>query len=79
MYYCFFVPHIARIEAAKPVNRIFTIDSGTNHKSKALQNDKQRLQLKGFLYNIFTLSGILSTSIKKKANMAAVAGMIQII
>ena len=38
--------------------------SGVNHKTKANQKDKQRLQLKGFRYKNLTLSGTLSTSIK---------------
>ena len=38
--------------------------SGVNHKTKANQKDKQRLQLKGFLYKNLILSGTLSTSMK---------------
>jgi hypothetical protein len=73
------ISHVVRIEAAKAVNNILTYCSGTDHKSKAVQNDKQKLQVNGFRFKIFILSGTLSTSIKKKANMKAVKGMIQII
>lgn len=38
--------------------------SGVTNKIKANQKDKQKLQLKGFLYKNLTLSGTLSTSIK---------------
>jgi hypothetical protein len=72
------VPHIDKIDAAKPVNNTLTKIGGTNHKSKATQKDKQRLQLKGLRYNIFGhRSGMRSTSIKWKANKAAVIGMIK--
>jgi hypothetical protein len=65
MDYDFFVPHTDKIEAAKPVNNTLTKIGGTNHKSKATQKDRQRLQLKGLRYNIFGhLSGTLSTSMK---------------